>query len=674
MNLDRARAIGEQIVAFLRDALERRVPERDVPLAEAIRRKMLEALPEGDDQAAWRAWREAVVEPIVEAFSGAAERWELTIHLVSIYFSSLQTASPHPLAHPTETITAPGGVVMRPIRLDLGPFVLAGLFRTAPGERVRFIDGMQSWNALRAITPLLGALELEVTEAAALIRRVDAFPHNDLASTEPLRALRGWIRAHPAIGRQIVDAWLEEEPWTAGLQASAIQILVEGVTSVGPEQLEWRAGVLDRLAQSNDENLWALMVWLSCIAWPEPMPPARERHDAMLKRVMRLPARLIDHGLGAVARDAREHPQEAVETAVRLIQLSERVGPRDADAVQRWAAKVVSIAWRVVEGARERALSVPDLRPLLGTLVVVSPEAARRDLDYLLDLLDPIDPALVRDFLAQWAAIHENDLRRVPLRFDDVFPTFGSRLGPEGVAHRLLSLMVHSDRVTRRVAAGFLSSARHALVPDGFLEGLAPREVDALAHEFFGCVVDPSVCVPLLFAIAERCPEHVKLIRTIVIDDIAEDYPDACRSAALKLPASGDAGTQEVTKLRAEVLARLDEADALHVKARSVPDLSALRPGRHAWHQVQNRVFQEGEREARQSGRYVFLSLMPPVYFARGEAIAPSRPGEEPTRFESYSGAIELPRRELIDPLTFRYQCVWHRARAEELLARKERP
>lgn len=674
MSQDRARAIGEQVVAFLRDALEARVPERDIPRAEAIRRKMLEALPDGDDQAAWRAWREAVAEPIVEAFSGAAGRWDPIVDLVSIYFFSLRTASSHPLAHPTETITESDGITKKPIRLDLGSFVLTGLFRAAPGSRQRFFEEMKSWNVIRSLSPIVRCLELDPHEASALIRRVEALTRNDLAASELIKQLGTWISEHPATGRRIVDGWLDGEPWAKGLDIPAIKILVETVTRAGAEQRKWRDRIIERLEQKNDESMWALCVWLACFAWPEPKPSARERHDALIGQVLRLPNRLLDHGLQAIVRDAWGHPAEAIETAGRLIEIGKQAGPWDANSMQRRAMQVAGIAWRAVREVREHSLPVPDLRPLLEALVSVPPSASRWDLDALLDELELVAPALVQEILALWMAAHERELHEQHLSFDEAFQAFSHRLGVEGVARYLLGFMVSPNAVTRRVAAGFLSRTRQVLAPKGFLERLSPSEVDGLAHELFGTGIDPSVSVPLLFHIADRRPDRIDAVQEILMEDIAEDYPDACRNAALKLPASADGDAQRLAQLRCKILARLDEADALYRMARHTAELSALRPGRHAWHEIQNRIFQESERDARQSGRYIFLALVPRVPFARGEAIAPSSPGEEPARFESYSGAIELPRRELIDPFRFRYRRLWHRHQAEMLLSIKEQP
>jgi hypothetical protein len=275
-------ATGRRILSFLKDALEQRDPERDIPLASEIRSESEASLPEEEHGRA--AALEALSQPAVEEFVTSPEMWGEAVNLVAIYLDGRRRNTP-------------------PERIRLSSVLLRALLLANAAGRTVFFRGIDEWNLLHALEPVLPGLALEPAEIVTLVCRIDAFTANDMARGSPMEAFKRWAAAHAGAARCVIDAWLDDEDWTGGLELSSIQVLVEGAVRGSSDGIAWRDAMIGRLLQANDEQRWALAATLACFAWPEPEPPVEERHKALLQHVSRLPARLVDVGMRAVARD-----------------------------------------------------------------------------------------------------------------------------------------------------------------------------------------------------------------------------------------------------------------------------------------------------------------------------------------------------------------------------------
>ncbi|EYF00602.1 hypothetical protein [Chondromyces apiculatus] len=676
MTLERLRVLGEQVAAFLRDALGGRVPARDRPRAEAIRATLSEILAGGMDDVTGDGWREALLAPSVDAVLDMPERWQVAVDLVAIYFHKIEKMEDAELqergAAGADSANRPIEEMPRSRKLGLAAFLLRQLLLRGTDQRRFFLGQISSWNVLHVIPEVLPGLALDEYDVLALVRSLDAVPPNDLARSKPFSAASTWISHHPSVGRRIVDAWFAQESWTEGLTSRAACELVIGVVRAGDSHLPWRDEVVARLIGEPDERLWGDAVWLACFAWPAPEPPARVRHKALIDAVMRFPPLLVEQGLAAMVREAQVHPVESVSTAASLLRLLAERHDRE-DIERRCAPLLALVAWYATGSVRKGPSETEalDLQALVPVLMLVEPAGAPRGLDYWLAEQVVVSAGVAKDFTAAWLALHSREIFRQHLSFGDMLPVLEHDLGAEGITRWLLSFLVHPRADTRLVAAYLLGKLGGVVVPEGFLAALSAEQVDALAHEIIGGVTNPDTVVRWLVHIAQQRPDRLDLVQNLLLEDVAEDYPAACRRGMALLPTSGPDALAALIALRARVLTQLDEADAVHERARQVGDVIALRPARRAWHEVQNRLFQESARDARSSGRYVFASVVTMVPIARGEATAPQLPGDEPVRFETFSSGIELPLRELIDPLIFRASRVRHRQAAATLLARE---
>ncbi|AKT37742.1 hypothetical protein [Chondromyces crocatus] len=668
MSHDDAHGFGERIVAFLRDALTARVPERDRPLGHAIRSEMATAVGDIREESEWEAWKTSLLSPIVAAFSDVPERWDDVVDLLAIYIFRRGVST-----HQTVESKQPSAVHMsqRTVGHELIKPLLLELLQSTPGHRVRFFEKTASWNVLHALAALLPELDLGDIELLKLIQNIVAIPAHNIGRGELIQAVSSWITNHPETGQRIVDASFGREEWIDGLTPSALLILIEGVCRADASRLPWRDGVIQRLMQEPDERLWGIVVRLAYSAWPTPTP-IRVRFDAVVEAVRRLRTGPIDDGLLAVAQGAREHPSEAIATAAALLDLVGLPSQWPSAVTQRRATLIANIAEQVASGACLHAqgggCSLPELTPLLPALLSIDLSGAQQALDGLFDTLVPHHSDLVKTLVAAWLAAHRHTVVKESFPFEEIFPCLAHQLGKEGITRWLLEFLVAPHGKIRGAAAYLLGLLGEKRIPPGALDGLSAAQVDAMAHELTGGCNEPDILAFLLVEMVLARSDRLDTIHDLLMTDVAEDYPGACRRALEALFASEPHDCSVRERLRS-VGDRLDKEDAVYQHARSAPEVVALRPARQAWDAVQNRIFQEAERHTRSSGRFVLQQLVETMSIVRGEGTAPAMPGAEPTMFRSYSRGFVLPRRQALDPLSFLGRRVEHRQKAALLLA-----
>jgi hypothetical protein len=643
------RAAGGRIVSFLKDALAERDPERDIPLAEEIVSEIEASTPALEEER--MAALVAVARPVIEDLASRPDAWSEAINLIAIYLDG-ERRGPQ-----TEG-------------LRLSSIVLRGLLWENKAGRSALFQGIDEWNVLSALEPILPGLELDAAEVVTLLRRVDAFTANDMARGTPMEALKRWAAAHAGTAGRIVDAWLGDEGWTEGLALSSVQVLVEGAVRAEPQLIAWRDTVIGRLVASNDEQRWALAAILACFAWPEPEPPVEARHKALLEHVGRLPARLVDVGLRALVRDARAHPAPSITTALRLVAA---LPPGAPESVQRQARAscLAEIGWRALLGAKDKGAPPPLVHVLLPHVVDAPLEAGVRIVDLLVAELATSEPSKAESFAAQWLAAHVDSLREEAVGLQDVLPLFSHRLGPEAMGAWLVRCMVDSQPEVRLAAAFLVARKRGYVIREKAFEALSARLAEAFVHELAGIGVPGQIYIPLLVRLARARADVHGVIRAVLLEDAIEDYPGVCRETLARWDEGGGTGDPLRASLRAELAALVEQRTTRYLPQREVPELLVSSPARPHWLVLQSRVFQEAFRAERSSGRHPLMDIAVQVPIARGEGTRFDASGEI-VPFRTLSGTTEFPARDSVDQVAPVLARIRHRERAAALLAEDE--
>ncbi|WP_437737367.1 hypothetical protein [Sorangium sp. So ce1335] len=643
-------ATGRRVLSFLRDAIEQRDPDRDIPLAREIQDEIEASLLAGEQERTTAL--EAVIRPVVDGLAASPEAWGEAVNLTVIYLDEDRRGA-------------------RSDQLLLSSSLLRALLMANAAGRYVFFQRIDEWNVLNALEPVLPSLELDPREAVALVGRIDAFTANDMARGTPMGAVKRWAAAHAETARRVVDAWLDDQEWAKGLGLSAVQVLVEGAVLGQPDGVAWRDAVIGRLLQANDEWRWALAATLACFAWPDPEPPVEARHEALLTHVDRLPGRLVAVGLRAVARDARAHPAASISTALRLVSMGS-AGDQDPVQLQSRASDIAEIGFRALLGAGDRGMNLPAIRELLPHVLDVPLRAGFRTLDMLLAELAKRELGLAEAVAVQWLGRHVASLREVPVGLQEVLPSFTHRLGPEAAGAFLVRTLV-DPRPEARLAAAFLVARKrgYAVREDAFM-ALSSRQAEAFAHELVGTGVPGNIYIPLLVRLAKARADVRETVRAILIEDAVEDYPGGCHEVLARWDEDGGPGDPALASLRAELTARLDQREGRHGAQAAIPELWVMSPARPHWLVLQNRIFQETIRAEQRSGRHPLLELAVRIPLARGEGTRMSRQDPEIVPLQTHSGSVELPFRDNIDRVAPVLSRIRHRERAAALLAQGE--
>lgn len=650
------RSIGDRIVAFLKDALAQRAPNRDIPLAKQIFDE-IDTVTTQMSVAGHETALEAIAQPVIAEFVSHPKAWGEAINLITIYLDEDRTLD----------AKRPGEL---PGSLRLSTVVLRGFLRGNQADRSVFFRAIDEWNVLHALEPILPEFDLEAEEAVALLQRVDVFTANDMARREPMAALRQWAATHEATARRIVEAFLGKESWARELDLSLVQILVEGAVQEQASSLDWRDTVIKRLRDTNDEQQWALAAVIACFAWPKPEPRVEARHDSLLKHVERLPHRLVDVALRALTRDARSYPVASIRTALRLVAL-DPAETLELTQRQMRANNLAELGWRALLGAKGESTAPDGIYDLLPHVLDVPLLAARGGVDWLVAELVTFEPERAEAFAAEWLARHVDELREGSLTLQDALPLFEHRRGSEAMGAFLIRCLVDRWPELRLAAAFLVARKRGYVIHNNAFRALSIRQAEALAHELAGIGIPGQIYVPLLVRLAITRVEVRKTVRAILLGEAVEDYPGVCQDVLTRWDEVHETDDPAITSLRADLAAWLEQRITRYQPQKDIPELWVTSPARSHWASLQNRTFQETLRNERNSGRHPFLALAVQVPIARGEGTRISTT-DEVLPFVTHAAAIELSARDSIDRVAPGLSRIRHRERAAALLEQAE--
>jgi hypothetical protein len=624
--------------------MESRVPDRDILLSKTIRNALDEIV--GVSGQPRHAVLESMLRPVVEELSPTPDEWGAAVALVSIYLDDRKQ-------------------VQIPDRLRMASFLLHELLRDNPSGRVSFFRDLKEWSAVQALCTFVPELDLGAEEAVTLFRTVDGLTENVANRGDAMHPLGQWATSHTVTARQMVEAWLGNEAWAGGLPSSSVQLLVESVVKGDEGGVVWRDLVIERLVQTNDEDQWALAAILACFAWPENGPAVEVRHQALLDHVGRLPFLLIDVGLRAIVRDARQHPVQSIATATRLLSI---VSSRPWDLGQRQARAnaLAKLGWQALIGGRDRDHVLPALQGLLVPMLDGGPTSS--SLDMFIGELSIWDVTMAEWAAAEWLCRHVEDLSTRSVGLDEIFPMFAYGLGAERVGIWLLRSMVDRRPELRLAAATLISQKGSFSIPTSALEALSGRQAAGLVHELVGLGLPGSVYIPLLMRLAHVRGDVRALVQETLIEDAIVDYPAALRKELARADLTSEASERPLAALSEELTRCFERRSEDRGRQKAVPELWMSSPSRRPWLLLEGRMEQEAFHAERKSGRHLFLDLVAYVPIVRGEGTR-SSPLASATPFVEVSTDMEYSMLTRIDRVAQMMRRYAHRNRAETLFA-----
>jgi hypothetical protein len=656
--------IGERVWRFLEQALDGRDPDRDVPAAQVILHDLVDTISgTGLTKERWDADLLRTVDVPVKALLSHPERWNEAIKLTAIYFSS-EWRNEHPFADITISrgIGTPIQTPLHPIDIDLELPLLKQLLARADEEsRIRFFSDISEHAVLNALKVVLPTFDLTFREMVTLIHRVGLLGDQNFGTGSFYEAVLRWSTTHPAIARQIADAWLIREPSASSLSADALLGFVRGAV-VEAINLDWRDKVLEQLDTRFSEDDSRLAVFVANLAWPRSRHADVEaRHGFLVSRIQRRPELLVETGIRAMFLDASEFPLETLETALTLWRLLPKSSSEDTRLVA--ATALIECGSRATVSAKKKNLPLEPFTQILPFAIVVPLESTTGQLsrlDFLLEDLVDAEELPVCRFLEQWLFAHRGSIAKGGASLEELFPLLVQK-GPDRATAWLLAFMISPDRELRAVASILFGRHRTTTLPREFLQHLSRVATSALAHVLAGGESLPGeVWIPCLVDMGHMRVDLLEVIKTLLLEDAAQQYPGELRRA---LDRWSEPPWLEAAQT---ILDRLERTRREWQLRGEIPELS-LRPARGPWLQREQQALSEAVRRAQ--GKAIFMRIATKVSIARGGASSWTGSPDHRVPFSVFQTSVELPMLEVIDPVAAMLRRLSRRREAEEFIA-----
>lgn len=640
--------LARRIATYLVGMLERRLPERDVPLGEALSDEF-SVLSEQEQR--------AVAQDVAVPFASNAEVWDDLVHLASIYFHF--TSRPDKAASGSR-VRRNDGKERFAAEVKLDRLLLAALLRTATeAQRITFFERVDHWETMQCISDVLPDIELTLAEALRLLARLDERTGHDMARGMILKGFVEWAGRHVQTAKDVADHLvLHYEP----AHFSRVQLLVEGVVRGSLAEIAWREQVVRVL---RERNVRALALRLECFAWPEDARPTPAAWRELLRLEAARDPSLVTECVLALERFAREAPVSAVEELESIVPFG-RAASAEAhvDLSARCARVFRSALWASRTDATD---VVQGLIPHLSLIVTVPPAYTTDALDSVLSDLWVPEPRAVEMFLEDWLRIHADALAGKHERFGELFPLLAGQMKGQ-LPSVVVRLLVFPIPVVRLSAIRLFADLIPALPSAAFAQ-LDDRRARAVAHVLAASGLPGGGWVRGLYQLGVAHPHLADHIGEIARDQALEEYPGATLDG---LPLWTESG---VPALQREA-ATIAERDAERIAARSarslVPELLAVPSSESIWVEVQSRQMRRAYADSVASGRHALLAMFPRIPIVRGEGTVFGQ-ARKPTAFSEIRTEFEVPHLSTADPVAGRLRRMEHARVASELLAAGDR-
>lgn len=300
----------------------------------------------------------------------------------------------------------------------------------------------------------------------------------------------------------------------------------------------------------------------------------------------------------------------------------------------------------------------------LPALVALAPNGARPmdGLDHVLSTVlqhDPTHRLEVIEFLTSWTLRHSGGTP-IEKTFAHCFDQCMYKLAdlPELFSSVITSWLIHEQRQLAGAAAGMLAELHihnfHKPTLDSkALESMDSGELMFLAKRLLGFVHDPqqllSLSLSMLTVEAVTLHRTVPLLRALVVDEIGYDYPGTTIKALTTVAA---AEPRPDVKLALEGWRK--SLESIQNELEQLPRLNELRPPSRLQRQLalaRSRQMDHAQKEASKDSIMRQISTEIPLKAGRGWFNHMHGQYGEPSSLKSISYSVELPRREVLDPV-----------------------
>ena len=304
-----------------------------------------------------------------------------------------------------------------------------------------------------------------------------------------------------------------------------------------------------------------------------------------------------------------------------------------------------------------------DLQEWLGFMTELTPKfkGAIDNLDHAMSrlLTQPANAPLVVSTLTQWAARHGERAaidKAVAESFHSTLDRL-SRMEPQWSA--LVTDWLLSDQPQHAAClAGMLTSLPHRSplplrLNKERLDVLEPAGLLFLARRMLGYVHDRAQVTSMALSMLESQAAKDRIfpvLRALLVDEIGYDYPgstiEACKAAA-----STCAIEEEALEFLTGVVGALEQLDK---SLDDLPRLNELRPPKGLRRQfalARARQMNDSVEEAQKDSIWRQIATEVPIKAGRGTFSYQNASYGPPMKMSSFSHSIEMPRREVFDPV-----------------------
>lgn len=268
---------------------------------------------------------------------------------------------------------------------------------------------------------------------------------------------------------------------------------------------------------------------------------------------------------------------------------------------------------------------------------------------------------LIIEFLSSWALKHAED-SPIDKKFSRIFDQCLLKISeqPALLARVITNWLNHDDRKLAAVAAGALGELEIRGGPPvhfdrSILETMSVEDLVFIGRRLLGFVHSTNQLLSLSLSMVNVTPEHLRriipLLRTLIVDEIGYDYPSTTLKALEALIQTDisqeilEAANQWKTSLEDEIK-----------ETEELPRLNELKPSTHLQRQfVLARAKQMEKSREEAAEQSIFRQIATQIPLKAGKGCFSYHDGNfgNTNHLSSFSYSIELPRREVLDPVGY---------------------
>jgi len=300
----------------------------------------------------------------------------------------------------------------------------------------------------------------------------------------------------------------------------------------------------------------------------------------------------------------------------------------------------------------------------LPMLIAVPPTGTRSmdGLDFVLSNVlknDPANRPIVIEFLTSWTFRHSGETpseKAFVQCFDQCMYKLAEQ--PDVLASVITDWLTSDARQLAGAVAGILSElevhrCQGVHLDPGKLSVMNAEELMFLARRILGFAHSPqqllSLSLSMLNVDTDTLLKTIPLLRTLIVDEIGYDYPGTTIKALIAAAAS-----ESRQNVKAEIDGWRKSIESIQDELTQLPRLNELRPPSQLQRQfslARSRQMAKAQKVASRGSIIRHIATEIPLKAGRGWFNHMHGQYGEPSSLKSFEYSIELPRREVLDPI-----------------------